>query len=468
MALASFYCGRVLQEQGKNKAAMAEYMKADEYAENTTNINLRGLSQSLIGEIYLKEYLPAEAIEHFKIASQYFHKVQNIKNEIISEELIGQAYLTDLQTDSALFYYNKSRQLAISAKDYLQLANVLHDIGNAYVLSGKHNQALEYLRESISYGNGFMSENNKAKLYLNYARALYQSGQMDSAQFYMDRSFILGHKADDINTLNSIYKTLSEMEENKGNLHLSLDYQKKRAEAVASIVNKNKNTEILECQKKYERERLYNEKNKLEIKIQQILLFSSVALLVICLIALSFYRKSVQKSRQMMKKEHELLEKENELLEAKSKVYQLLEMAKSYDEKDNNMRNIVFHDFGILRKAATLESYVREDNLQDSRLLRIFNKIVYGEEKLNWETLYNTVNKRYNDLFEHIRKAYPSLNESEFQICCLTCMDFSCSEIGIFVGLSTNTVHAKRSLIRRKLGIKPQADIQEFLIGKFQ
>ena len=49
LAVSSFYCGRVWQEQGKQDSAIAEYLKADTYARNTGNVNLRGLSQSHIG-----------------------------------------------------------------------------------------------------------------------------------------------------------------------------------------------------------------------------------------------------------------------------------------------------------------------------------------------------------------------------------------------------------------------------------
>ena len=92
IALSYFYCGRVLQEQKKPEAAMAEYLKADEYAAKTENENLRGLAQSLIGEVLLNELLPTEAKEHFLTAAQHFQKTHNIKNQIGAYKLIGNAY----------------------------------------------------------------------------------------------------------------------------------------------------------------------------------------------------------------------------------------------------------------------------------------------------------------------------------------------------------------------------------------
>lgn len=119
--------------------------------------------------------------------------------------------------------------------------------------------------------------------------------------------------------------------------------------------------------------------------------------------------------------------------------------------------------FDILSKAATLEKYKIGNSQQDSRLINKFNEIVYGQTSLNWDKLYDTMNEIHDRLFDRLKLKYPTLDDNEFRICCLTYAGFNCTETGIIVGFSTNTVQMKRASIRKKLGIETAGNIQEFL-----
>ena len=217
----------------------------------------------------------------------------------------------------------------------------------------------------------------------------------------------------------------------------------------------------MELKKKYQYEQIENENNKLKIKQQRTYLIFVIVLLVIILIAVYFYIKSVKNNEIA-------LAKQNQILDAEKKIYQLIEMSKSFDNESNTFRNLLLQHFDILRKSATLEKYVNSDNPQEQRLIKLFNEIVYGQTTLNWDQLYNTMNQIHSGLFERLREEYPSLDETEFRICSLTYANFTCAEIGIIIGLSANTVQMKRSIIRKKLGVDPQGNIQIFLDKKLR
>lgn len=63
-ALATYYCGRILQGQNKNKESMNEYLEAEGYAKNSNN-NLNVLIQYNIGELFQKQLLATNAIQRF-------------------------------------------------------------------------------------------------------------------------------------------------------------------------------------------------------------------------------------------------------------------------------------------------------------------------------------------------------------------------------------------------------------------
>lgn len=62
--LTTYYCGRILQRQNKNKESMNKYWDAEMYAKNS-NINFNVLIQCNIGELFQKQILATNAIQHF-------------------------------------------------------------------------------------------------------------------------------------------------------------------------------------------------------------------------------------------------------------------------------------------------------------------------------------------------------------------------------------------------------------------
>ena len=182
---------------------------------------------------------------------------------------------------------------------------------------------------------------------------------------------------------------------------------------------------------------------------QRILLYSAIGGLLSLFVIMLFYRRNT-----LIKKQE---------LEAEQKVYRLMDMAKTFDEKEQSFRSILLRQFDIVKKTATLSSYIRKEDEKSNKLLKKFNEIVYGKEGLNWDVLYKTLNDLQSGFFERLRERFPDLAEDEFRICYLTCADFSREEIGIILEMSVSTVQSKRNAIRKKLDIPPTRKIKTFL-----
>ena len=182
----------------------------------------------------------------------------------------------------------------------------------------------------------------------------------------------------------------------------------------------------------------------------------SILLLIISLLALFFYKKSADSKKLA-------LERENHIIETEKIIHQLIEMSSSYNSKENPVKNLLLYHFNILKRAALLKQYVKKDDKHSYFLYTQFNEVVYGQKSLNWDMLYQDMNEIHNGLVSRLKERYPELTETEFRICCLTYSDFSCSEIGIIMDLSQNTVQMKRSTIRKKLGIESKVNMQTCL-----
>ena len=72
-AMAAYYCGRVRFEQKDYKSAMTQYVEAERYAANISDINLKALIQSAMGTSLSEQMLAQQALPYFHRAVEYSH-----------------------------------------------------------------------------------------------------------------------------------------------------------------------------------------------------------------------------------------------------------------------------------------------------------------------------------------------------------------------------------------------------------
>ncbi|MGE4585784.1 MAG: hypothetical protein AB7D05_00395 [Mangrovibacterium sp.] len=415
-ALSAYYCGRVLYEQKRYEKALQAYLDAENLSKQKNNDNnLKGLIRSSIGDVYYKQLLEDEAVSRYKQANRYFHQAENHRNEIITFNLTGNCFLMQEERDSAFIYYLKG----------LALADQYFPVDSP----------------------------EQARLYCNLANVFKEEGQNDSARYYIEQSLARLPEGKDSYLTANIYKIWSKIDAEDENYRAALDHHKLYSKYLSSILDENKSRAVLEVQKKYDFQLIQNRNAQLLIDRQRIFLIALCLFLVIVVSFFFFYRRSMERKKEM--------------LEAEQKIYRLKELARGFNEKENIFRNILLRHFGILKKVALLEGYLKDDEKkQGQHLLKKFNEIVYGQEELDWDLLYRTMNDLSDGFFERLRKAFPQLDESEFRICCLSYAELTNTEIGIMLKYSTNTIQTKKTSIRKKLGIKTFGNIHDFLDEK--
>lgn len=445
-AMAAYYCGRLRYEQKDYKKAMSQYLEAEKYAASITNINLKALIQSAMGAALSDQMLSVQALPRFQQAAKYFRQAGNEKNEMISYQLIGNNLLVKEQTDSALFYFNKALQIAQKRKYIANIAGIEQNIGILYKeVKGDNDMAKKHFFNAMQYMKG----NDYSRICLKLADIYSNQNQKDSAEWYMQQSYKHIQDKDDLYLMADIYMINASIKEKEQNDKAALQNYRIYTDYVDSIYRQTKDAALLNMEKKYKFEQLTNKNITLALEKQKILFYSSIGIILSLIGLLFYYRKYTLSKRRE--------------LEAEQKIYHLMDMAKSFDEKEVSFRNVLLHQFDIIKKTATLKNYIHREDENSGKLLKKFNEIIYGEDGLNWDILYKTMNDLHNGFFDQLRQKHPNLNEDEFRICSLTYTDFSSEEISIIMGLSVNTIQMKRSTIRKKLNIPPMGNIQRFL-----
>ncbi|GHT00808.1 hypothetical protein FACS189421_13250 [Bacteroidia bacterium] len=461
-ALASFYCGRVYQEQDQFDKAMEAYMEAETLAKKIEDDELLGTIYFFTGKMYYKQLFNTQCIEKLKLSLAITKKDSaHYSREIAIYTLLGSNYLIQNENDSCFIYYDKALQLANLYKDSVSLSIVNENLSVFYQEIGDLNTAKNYLQESIE-----LNKDKSDRLYFNLAKLFDEANVKDSVIYYTKIALDLAEKENNNLLISTIYNFLSQAETEDGNYKKALDYKDRYTYYIATVLNEKRNNDILVVENKYNYVQTQNKNNQLLIERQYI--FLSILGLGLFIIVIGFYAYWKINSQRI-----HLLNMEKTSLESEQQIRSLTSMAESYNVTEKSLRTAVLSHFDISKKIALLkeDGQLNDRSQYKKSPLERINDIIYGnrKKKYNWEVFFDSIstNTLYKDTIENINVHYPMLDSLERQICYLTCMDFSNSEISVLLECALNTIEQKKTNIRKKLNVPNRTNIKTYLATKY-
>lgn len=456
-ALAAYYSGRVLQSSKDYDKAMKYYQIAESYAIQNNDKDFQGLSLYAMADLMLNQLLFQDATQKLEEAKALFEQINNQEYIIKTYKLMAICHMMYMNDGDVFTLYNQALNKARQFKDKEEEALIMHDIGAFYLEQKEYDKSLQYLEastviDSIVYKSGMV--------FFSLGSAYLKKGDYDSADYYLNQSldWINKNEAGNTNRFTFIYQLLSDLEEKRRNYVLALAYHKHYSFYFARKVRENRNSGIANAERKYRFDIIKDENRELELKQLELQKMLLVLLLVLAVSSAVYYRILLKKNRQLNKAN----------LEISSLAEDVVNIGKIKNDLDATHRvteDVLNHSFGVLKRAASLEYIVQTSGDKQSKLLiRKFNEIAYGNDKVEWDVLYSIMNAMLHGFLDKIKAKYIDvLDEIEFQLCCLTYSRMNAQEISVILQLSVYTVHAKTTVIRKKLGVEKYGNIVDFL-----
>lgn len=467
-AIALFYSGRLMQDRQLKEQAMHLYLDAKTYVQQTSNNNLKGLIDYFIGELNYNQYQFGEALPFYQESHDHFMNANKPGNAISALNRLSMCHLLEMEIENAFKVGETALEIAQERNDSVLMGDSYVSIAVAYQGTERFDKAREYYRKTLDC---YKDSATIAKIYLNIANCFsIEKGEKDSCVYYTTKSMeMLGN--DSTGEKLRLPLMLSKIEEKDGNYKEALALYKKYMEELTIEYDNQRSKSVLDIQQKYDFELMKNENNRLIIHRQYLMLLGA-ALLIILLIIFMIIRKRQRETKKnlMEAKEHicqlnemaETYQEEKRQMQEEHK--ELTAIAETYNQKKIVFKEILYEHFDILKKAALLEGYLRDDEKKKGeKLLKKFNEVVYNQDKIDWDMIFKTMNHLYDNIVDILEARYPELDESELKIFCLTYADLNNTEISIILRLSVNTVQARKSSIRRKLGIDGYGNIVDFM-----
>jgi len=447
-AQANIYSGRVSFYRKDYDKALEYYLQAKEIASKTGDDDLQGSIAMFIGEVYFRTVMYNQAIAsyndalaHFSTSPGLYHKALHPYREI------AKVYDLTKQPDSAFIYFDKGLAIAENRSDTAMIRVFKQNMATAHSKTGEYEKAVGLLKEVLDLNP---NDRNLSYVYRNLADIYKGENQIDSAIYYLDQSLQYADPGNN-NLLANIYSLYYKIEAERGNYRAALEYQKHFVDNMTNVVGERQQQQLSSVEKKYQVELMQNQLRKKTIEQQQILLICGLLLLVILIISFLLYRKS-----DTNKKRSE---------EFYRKMDEMDSLSKNIEQNANEYQRAFSEQFSIMEKTVALEYLLNEEErLQGKKLIQKFNEIVYDQkEGVNWEKLYNTINGMSGGYLDALRERLPQLNEVEFRICCLTYAGLNNTQISIILRLAIDTIQAKKTGIRKKLGMEKNQNLRAYL-----
>ena len=451
----AYYYESVVYRNAKNTDAQVESLvKAQQYAEKTTDHFLNGLIYSKQGQLYYFQFQFSEAEELFRKAVDAFDKANNIKNKMIS--------LSNLS--NALYFLNRKDEYVTVTEEALNTAKALDD--NTYVVplendlltatDGWNRDEILRSKKALFANKEHFSKGEFARYLSNHYE---REGNIDSTKHYLIEYI----ENDDVRTLFDCgaIARLSSLCENQGDFAEALKYEKMYAKAQDSLKNIERKNIVEELEQKYKTKEISLEKESLR-KQQTLIIWIGV---LVALILISVIVWIIKSSRNALAKQRE--EYESYITQYDTQCRQLQEQ---YDMLSNKV-GVYTNEQG--------EFGVKLIELLKNRLssLRTLAELAYKYGEKNTQTFYNkfqehimlsknkneefideileVANVLNNGVITYLTQNYPELSKFELSYCGLVALGFTPESIRILYNHThIHSLYTIRGRIKSKLNFK--------------
>lgn len=465
--MAHYVQGRVHHDMGEAPQALECYQKAAEQADTTrSDCDLYTLYAvyGQLANLFHAQYLPDDEMQALKMAERIAWKDQDTLSAIKAYELRIRPYHVNEEKDSMLFIVRRAREKYLSAGYSKEAAQVGYIALNICLDRQNVSEAKQWL-DIYEQESGNFDENGNlisgGMFYYDKGRYLLQTGQIDSAKLYFEKTLARGLPEAGYKGLLSVYQQKK-----------TTDSIAKYAKLFANANDSNfmhvnqKQVEQVRANYNYHRQQQMAEKRKQEAKKWMIGVIGTVmaALLLIAFLLIVFYRfkaKRLQEISDLMEKkenlEQLLAEKEITSEEIRKEIVRL---------NNKNSSNSKIHKENVSRLQAQIETLQQKllDSIQTSEVdpdfehlivdfknrLQEYHKGDIPPTESEWAQLKKAIS--YNHRSGYLLVTSPrNMTEEQIRVCLMTMLGISESMMAFALDTDSRRVDRVKRQANKKL-----------------
>lgn len=471
-AISQLCCALVYAELGEDSKAVKAYSEAANTGKSINNNAMKYILYSQWGWLLRSESPYTESIEKYKCAKKYALAMNDYAKAIHMIDLIGWEYVYSQDYGKALSVFSDALIMA-KRHNYDRKDLLLKSIAAVYEMQGKHSHALEYVDKAIRC---VKTGNDVKPLFAIKGVVLMNLGQYDSAYIYINK----GRQSKEFYQKASYFNDMSELESQRGNYKLALEYKTLFSTEMDSMYNYQRNEEIMKVQKLYNYSLLAAERNKLALESERrgnfIALLIAVVFVILTFIGYAYQRwrrrinRAIQTKERLLAKSLSQIKEHNYLLmktkqEAQDKE---IELMRTLNDKNLQLAELRQQQqdlkLRIFRMDEVIKKIERVRDMQERKKITLANKIALSEEER--ENLVESTNLCYDYFVDRLKKCFPELSLDDLCLCCLLKININTQDQCLLLSTSDSTLRKRKYRLKNKkmmLGSRYET-LDEFII----
>lgn len=383
-----------------------------------------------------------EALEGYK--KNHVPKIYALYNNLaILEETSG-------NYDNAEKMYNNALASSTRLKDSKGQIMAYQNLGIVSFKLKKFKEALKFFFIAEKLASRYNEQDDLARTFYNLGYFYYSLPvkNKDSAEYYLNKSFLLGKNIKNTNIQKLSSETLIKLYEEDHKTELANFYLHQTKQISEVELNRMNDKQIRKIEFKYQ-QKLKEEANISKQKRQNWIYFTSFFVLVTgCIILFLIYK--LQKIKLIK------TGLENELLLEK-----LDERNKEITKKSLE----VLHASEILDVTKRKLTGLKGKPEVKTQVTSILNEIKSSEKVLNLEEFEKVFQDIHKDFYKKLIELHPDLSRTDLRLSAFLRLNLSTKDISAITGQSQNSINIARHRLRKKIKLKEHESIINYLIN---
>lgn len=454
-ALADYYLGRALMEEGLWRQALTMLLKAGKLSLQSNDINLSGYVTSNIGMVYYNQADFLLAKDKFLEAASYFEKAGNKRSKAFAKVNAAHMYAAMDSMQIAFVYMHQADSVLCALGDSSDLSTLYNNWGNIYAMQGELDIAKAYLQKSIAY-----CPEEAVPTYFALGGIYLEIDSIEQAEQYFEKA---KGPTENPYTHTELFYHLSELEEKKGNINQALAYMRQYADSTEADILARKEINLQEVETLFDRKQMMYENAKLHQKSKSIRSYLIGSLFLLLLLSVFYVYRLGRKNRRIIQLTDELQEQKSHLLEQQMALDTLSCQLKAVQQ--DNQEELRQKQSEYDQKAQEVELLKQQYLQQRQYLLRestIYKKIQKSVSIPNPDHKELLTDKDWKAIYKCIDTMYPSLSErlvlagitpTEKKYCYLSFFQLDSKLEAFLLNVNIDTPYKNRTRIRQKLKI---------------
>ena len=464
-ALSLYLKGSIYNEDHHEDEALPLLLQASDEIAQTTEYRLGHLNEAEIGIMFERRNLYDDATKHLNKALDY--ALQFGDSNYIASSYRYLARIPDLHGDyeQAISLYKKG--ISFAPDNSRSKARLYSELANVYEHKKQYDLAIDNVKKAL-YNKKVNNYPDTTQSYTILARTFRNIGMKDSAIYYYKKA----ETTNDIYTARGVYRSLRDLNTEKGDYKAANEYADKLIMVVDSIKKADRSQALLEIQAKYDEQVLINQNNQLQLKADRIIRNSLVAFLVILVLA-SFILYKVrmhfrEKQEEIKRYSFQLSENNRLIVQNQSQIAQL--QARINGQQDMEDGEAEIHR-SIADSLYNRNLYYTE---QIMSLVPDFKKLKDKPHTLKESEisdLKQKVNLHFDAYIDRLKELAPSLTDGDLELCALIKLGFPIKDIAVILNIDTASVSTRKYRMQKRFleaigSFAPQKGMDEWLRGQ--